>query len=273
MVADKRMLKTWNGSAWVEQYITTSDDLVMMEFGGTLREKVVEIDDHAKDTDLHFAAGEKAKLSKLDADADGTYATKTELTTHASKDSTADGGHLSTAQISKLQKLAADADATYATKEELAASAVVKTADDITALNQIDTGELIPGTQAWVADPSDDSNADPNKGTAIYVWDGDNWVLVYQFGGNVVIEHLWSEIQGKPDSTVTDIDDAVSKKHAHSNKATIDKLTDPSGELLYNGQQIGLKYSKVYMGGVEPTTSTALGGVLNVGDIWFEAVE
>lgn len=47
----------------------------------------------------------------------------------------------------------------------------------------------------------------------------------------------WANIEGKPNSAVADIDDAVSKKHEHANKAVIDKFTESSGDLIYNGTE------------------------------------
>jgi hypothetical protein len=41
-----------------------------------------------------------------------------------------------------------------------------------------------------------------------------------------IIDLVWSAIDGKPSSSVSDIDDAVTKKHSHSNKTELDKVTD-----------------------------------------------
>jgi hypothetical protein len=48
----------------------------------------------------------------------------------------------------------------------------------------------------------------------------------------------WANINGKPTSTVADIDDAVTKRHVHANAAVLDLLSDNSGELFYNGVTI-----------------------------------
>lgn len=53
---------------------------------------------------------------------------------------------------------------------------------------------------------------------------------------DVVIE--WSNITGRPASSVAQIDNAVSLAHSHANKAVLDKLSDASGALLYNGAPI-----------------------------------
>lgn len=50
----------------------------------------------------------------------------------------------------------------------------------------------------------------------------------------------WSDIQGKPQSTVMAIDDAVAKRHTHANLAYLNKITeDISGQMLYGNK--GLK--------------------------------
>lgn len=48
---------------------------------------------------------------------------------------------------------------------------------------------------------------------------------------------LWASIRNKPTSLVTDIDDAVSKKHAHTNKSTLDLFTQnqDTAKLVFNG--------------------------------------
>ena len=43
---------------------------------------------------------------------------------------------------------------------------------------------------------------------------------------SIDVTTTWDSIVGKPSSTVAEIDDAVSKKHTHSNKAVLDNITD-----------------------------------------------
>jgi hypothetical protein len=45
----------------------------------------------------------------------------------------------------------------------------------------------------------------------------------------------WASLQNKPTSSVADIDDAVTKRHTHANKATLDLITESGGNMLYNG--------------------------------------
>jgi len=68
----------------------------------------------------------------------------------------------------------------------------------------------------------------------LYIWDGDSW----QDQGDI-IDINWATIEGKPTSTVVDIDDAVSKKHSNSldhaqNTDTILLSGGSGGEELFN---------------------------------------
>ena len=48
----------------------------------------------------------------------------------------------------------------------------------------------------------------------------------------------WETIANRPTSSVIDIDDAVSKKHAHSNKVTLDRISEnPDGMPIWNLQE------------------------------------
>lgn len=46
----------------------------------------------------------------------------------------------------------------------------------------------------------------------------------------------WNNINNRPTSAVADIDDAVTKRHAHTNKLSLDKIgEDQNGDFTYNG--------------------------------------
>ena len=74
----------------------------------------------------------------------------------------------------------------------------------------------------------------------------DNNTLKYNVNGqlyadiNVDADVDWNDVQNKPTSIVTDIDDAVAKKHEHANQSVLDKFSeDLNGKPLYNGLAIG----------------------------------
>lgn len=49
----------------------------------------------------------------------------------------------------------------------------------------------------------------------------------------------WATLTWKPTSSVSDIDDAVSKKHSHTNKTQLDKIgEDGNWNMTYNGNNI-----------------------------------
>ena len=72
-----------------------------------------------------------------------------------------------------------------------------------------------------------------NKGTADgYVPLGADLKINDRYLNNV----QWNNIDNKPQSSIEDIDDAVSKKHLHSNINTLDKLSENSDKLpIWNG--------------------------------------
>lgn len=83
-----------------------------------------------------------------------------------------------------------------------------------------------------------DASADPtvNAGSALYAFSfsAQTTYKVAEYESmDVVLQ--WSNIVGRPTSTVAQIDSAVSQAHAHTNKAVIDRLSDVEGQLQYNG--------------------------------------
>ena len=83
------------------------------------------------------------------------------------------------------------------------------------------------------------ASADPTvkAGGAFYIWDtiGNEWVKTAETESmDVVLK--WADITGKPTSTVTDIDNAVSLRHNHSNKTQLDLIgATADGKITYNG--------------------------------------
>lgn len=124
-------------------------------------------------------------------------------------------------------------------------------AADIAARDALkDTEELKAGDKCWVIDASADDTV--TKGAALYIVEsmsGDPatpaWKKISEAESlDAVVK--WADIQNKPTSAVADIDDAVTKKHEHANKAVIDELTEGTtgdgaeliGKLLYKGKPI-----------------------------------
>ncbi len=106
--------------------------------------------------------------------------------------------------------------------------------DDIAARDALTPTENI---FVLVKDASDDGTV--TAGAAMYLWDNvaEEWVKVTEYESlDVVVS--WSNISGKPSSTPTDIDDAVTKRHSHSNLSTLNGLSDSAGVLQYGGNPV-----------------------------------
>ena len=89
--------------------------------------------------------------------------------------------------------------------------------------------------QVYVTDATGDGTV--ASGGAFYLYNptGDTWIKTGESESlDVVLS--WANIQDKPTSSVTDIDDAVSKRHTHGNKTQLDKIDeDGNGHMTYNG--------------------------------------
>lgn len=86
-----------------------------------------------------------------------------------------------------------------------------------------------------------DATGDPTvaSGSALYAYAHDSTttykVAEYE-SMDVTLD--WSKIIGRPTSSVTQIDNAVSLAHSHANKVVLDKISDVGGALNYNGAPV-----------------------------------
>ena len=118
----------------------------------------------------------------------------------------------------------------------ITSKAPVLRAATITERNNL---EVVSNQLVWVLDATGDSSV--KRGAALYLSNVSNGVTTYDKIAEVESLDLvvnWADIQNKPVSTTDNIDDAVSKRHEHTNKSTVDKLSDSNGTLLYNGSAI-----------------------------------
>ena len=107
---------------------------------------------------------------------------------------------------------------------------------DIAARNAL-TLTLEKNSFILVLDATDDATVD--TGSALYAYDfnaSTTYKIAEYESMDVTID--WTDIQNKPSSTATQIDDSVGKAHTHNNKAVLDKFTESSGELNYDGEPI-----------------------------------
>lgn len=108
---------------------------------------------------------------------------------------------------------------------------------DTAAKDAITSDNAYPGLQCLVLD---DDVGKPDEQSVLYMCikvEGANiiWAAIAKLDqSNITIE--WSNINGKPSSNVSDIDDAVSKRHSHPNITTLDKLNTKDDKLTYDGK-------------------------------------
>lgn len=95
----------------------------------------------------------------------------------------------------------------------------VKVVNDIAARDALTP---VSGMRVHVIDATGDSTV--NLGWAEYLYTGSEWTKVAE-KESIDVVLAWANIQNKPTSSVTNIDDAVAKRHAHSNAAILDATT------------------------------------------------
>lgn len=97
-------------------------------------------------------------------------------------------------------------------------------------IDSIDRNVLI-----LVIDASADSTVD--SGSALYAYDSNNdevyKVAEYE---SMDVTLQWSNISGRPTSSVSQIDSAVGMAHTHNNKSILDGIGEIDGELAYGGE-------------------------------------
>lgn len=112
---------------------------------------------------------------------------------------------------------------------------------DITARNA-----LLPLTSAkwvYVINATGDTTVTAGGATYLYNPGTTSWVKASESESMDVILQ-WSSITGRPSSAVADIDDAVTKRHAHANLVQLAKIgEDGGGSMTYNGSAVGANWA------------------------------
>lgn len=125
------------------------------------------------------------------------------------------------------------------------ASSIVSAANSMQVVADITARDAIAPTSvtlALVLDATGDATV--SAGAATYVWNEgpDTWVKIAEYE-SMDVTVTWASISGKPTSSVANIDDAVAKRHAHSNLAQLDKIgEDGNGHLTYNGSPVSVHW-------------------------------
>lgn len=112
---------------------------------------------------------------------------------------------------------------------------------DITARNLL--ASLDRNFMVLVQDATGDNTV--TAGAAMYAFrNSDNtWIKVTEYESLDVVV-TWASISGKPTSAPANIDDAVTKRHSHTNLTQLDKIgEDGGGNFTYNGSLVGAAWS------------------------------
>lgn len=91
-----------------------------------------------------------------------------------------------------------------------------------------------------------DATGDPTvaSGAALYVWnEGQSTITKIAEYEGMDVTLTWASIQGRPTSSVSQIDDAVSKRHTHSNMTALNKIGEAGGALTYDGQAVSANWN------------------------------
>lgn len=107
----------------------------------------------------------------------------------------------------------------------------VRVVNDITARNA-----LAPTSTVQVLVKNATGDASVVSGAATYIYDtaAAAWVKISE-AESMDLVLAWANITGKPTSTPTAIDNAVSLAHSHANKTQLDLISqDATGNILYN---------------------------------------
>lgn len=92
---------------------------------------------------------------------------------------------------------------------------------------------LTKNTIVLVLDATGDATVASGAATYAYKVSESTWTKISEAESMDIVIN-WAGLSGKPSSAVVDIDDAVSKRHSHSNKTQLDKIGEAGGELTYN---------------------------------------
>jgi hypothetical protein len=102
-----------------------------------------------------------------------------------------------------------------------------------------------PGYNQMVLVTDAAADATVDAGAALYVFNtaGNTYTKVAEYEG-MDLSITWASITGKPGSTPAEIDDAVTKRHAHANMAQLNKIGEAGGAMTYDGAAIAASWTE-----------------------------
>lgn len=145
--------------------------------------------------------------------------------------------YLTNSDATDIRHILTKADISSLITTNLQSYSFIEVVADITARNALNPTK---NTLVLVLNATGDVTV--ASGSALYVWVQANtsWSKISEFE-SLDVTLTWASLTDKPTSSVANIDDAVAKRHTHSNTAVLDLLgVDGQGQLTYNGNNIGL---------------------------------
>lgn len=96
----------------------------------------------------------------------------------------------------------------------------------------------------YVQNASADTTVNSGGATYLYNTTDSSWVKISEAESLDVVLN-WNALQGKPSSTPTQIDAAVTASHSHANKTQLDKIGESGGQMTYGGAAVTTQWSSV----------------------------
>jgi hypothetical protein len=112
---------------------------------------------------------------------------------------------------------------------------------DIAARNALSPTSNV---QVLVLDATGDVTVASGAATYVYRLSTTSWIKISE-AESLDVSLQWANLQNKPTSSVADIDDAVAKKHSHTNKTELDKIGESGGLFTYNGSKPVIDWTSV----------------------------
>jgi hypothetical protein len=118
---------------------------------------------------------------------------------------------------------------------QIATSKVITTPASVTSLqdfadNYLDYEPINPGDIIQIIDIG--------SNLLYYIYVSGDKSLTASYSSFNALNLLWDNISGKPNRDIDDIEDAVDMRHEHSNKATIDEITELDDILYFKGLKV-----------------------------------
>jgi hypothetical protein len=130
------------------------------------------------------------------------------------------------------KRLINEADITSMIAAGITASQELKIVADIAARNALTPTNV---TAVYVVDATGDATVSSGGAYYLYNPSTSTWIKTAEAESLDIVLN-WSSIQGRPNSTPSQIDAAVAATHTHANKTQLDKIgEDTNGNVTYNG--------------------------------------